>query len=174
MDAIIELDKKYPGNVHLVLVGEGEELEGWRQRYDHHNFIRFTGFLDQKEISSILVESDVAVLPTYYKAESMPNSIIEYLAHSKPVIASDIGSIRYMLSTEEGDVAGTLIPMQGDTIDQNELIKAIELYIEQPGLISEKAVIAKKAFEKFDANQNAAKYLELFQPIILTPEKQTA
>lgn len=73
-----------------------------REKYKDYKYIHF--IMDLKKPSEWIgwvKVFDVAILPSYFISESLPNSIIEYLAYDKPVISTNIGEIQrcYTLKT---------------------------------------------------------------------------
>jgi glycosyltransferase involved in cell wall biosynthesis len=105
---------------------------------------------------------DVAVLPTYFPGESLPNSVIEYLYASKPVIATDTGDIKNMISHED-QRAGFLIALtSSNRPSSDDLYVAMKAYLTTPELITEHTEIAKLAFQKFDMDSCLESYLELY------------
>jgi glycosyltransferase involved in cell wall biosynthesis len=151
-------------NAYLVLIGDGTYLENLSEEYKSHKNIIFTGPTDQplREIESF----NVCLLPTYYPAESLPNSIIEYLYCHKPIIATSWAEIPKMLSSETG-IAGQLI-----SIDTNgkanieELRKAMEKCVNNPELLKQYSINAGNAFMKFNMKSCIANYLDFFNKAV--------
>ena len=92
--------------IRLVLVGDGPCIQELR-RNTNEPWIIFAG--QQNEPERWVRGFDVGLLPTCLPEESLPNSIIEYLACGKPVIASAIGGIPEMVGH-----AGRLVPLAAD------------------------------------------------------------
>lgn len=92
--------------IKLIFVGEGPCLDALR-RETTESWVTFAGRQDEPE--NYIQQFDVGLLPTCLKEESLPNSIIEYLACGKPVIATAIGGIPEMIGG-----AGMLIPLGAD------------------------------------------------------------
>ncbi len=67
--------------------------------------ITFPGWLDEAQAQTLLERADLFVLPS--RAENQPVSILEAMAQSLPVIASDVGAIPTQI--EEG-VTGRVVP----------------------------------------------------------------
>lgn len=145
--------------VTLDLVGDGECLGTLMNEFDDLSYITFWGY--QEDVLRFIRSSDVCLLPSYYPAESLPYSIIEYLACGKPVIATDIGSIKDMLTAND-KVAGQLLELKGQKISVADIKTAIEKYLQQEGLIEEHATYAASAFDKFDIVTCADHYERIY------------
>ena len=98
----------------LVLVGGGAYLQALQQQLSAtlRPHIHFAGA--QADPRPWIESFDVALLPSYFAAESLPNVIIECLAQGKPVIATRIGGIPDMLNTPNGP-CGLLVPLNAET-----------------------------------------------------------
>lgn len=101
LDIAIELAKSR-NDVTLVAVGDGPELINIQKRIKEEriNNVILTG--SQKNVERIIAVSDIGLLCTY--SEGISNSIIEYMAMGKPVIATDItgGSKELIIEGETG------------------------------------------------------------------------
>lgn len=147
-------------DAYLILVCDWtEHIKELASQYQHEK-IRFIGpSYNPLEWISIF---DIAVLPTYFPGESLPNSVIEYLYASKPVIATNTGDISNMISYED-QKAGFLIPLTSSNRPVLEALNtAMKAYLIAPELITEHAEIAKLAFLKFDMDSCMESYLELY------------
>ena len=98
--------------MHLVLVGTGTKTDEARQLVGPEDPISFLGFVS--EINGLYRIADCAVVPTRFPGESNPLCIIQAIQEGVPVIATDIGEIRKMLTGEEG-LCGILLEPQRDT-----------------------------------------------------------
>lgn len=81
---------------------------------DYHGLIR-----DEQEIKAILQTSDVLVCPSY--SEGMPTVILEAMASGLAVIATDVGAVSALVSTE----TGWLIPAADNAVLFQAMKKAI-------------------------------------------------
>ncbi|MGH9872017.1 MAG: glycosyltransferase [Pyrinomonadaceae bacterium] len=82
----------YPG-ANFLLAGEGELTDSIRALTRELEIDRSTFFLGRCEkIAELLSISDVCVLSS--KAEGFSNSILEYMAAARPVVATDVGGAR--------------------------------------------------------------------------------
>jgi glycosyltransferase involved in cell wall biosynthesis len=159
--AVLQVQRKYPGFVKLNLVGEGECIDYLKIKY-HSPAIFFLGY--QSNVIDIVCASHIGLLPTYYIAESLPNTIIEYLFCGKPVITTNVGAIREMISINE-EMAGACINLQDMDNSVDAIAIAIENYINNPALIEKHSVISLQAAEKFAMKNCIEKYLNVFTQV---------
>lgn len=147
----------------LALVGWSEYLKELYERYYTEPNIVFLGHID--EPGPYTGRFDIGILPTYFEAESLPNTVIEYLAYGKPVIATEWAEIPKMLE-HEGKFAGTIIDIENGKPNVDQLSKAIHSYFTDNNLYMAHADLARKAFSKFNLDSCRQAYLELFQGLI--------
>jgi glycosyltransferase involved in cell wall biosynthesis len=92
-------------DAYLLIVGEGSRREGLeaqaRELRVAHRVV-FTGRRD--DVPAVTAALDVAVLPSYREAQGL--SILEAMALSRPVVASNVGGIPEMI---EDGVTGLLV-----------------------------------------------------------------
>jgi len=116
--------RRVPG-ARLLVVGEGSLLTelAWQAReLGIERRVVFTGRRD--DIPAVTAALDVAVLPSYREAQGMV--ILEAMALSRPVVATNVGGIPEMI---EDGVSGLLVPPH----DPDALAAAIvQLLVDHP------------------------------------------
>lgn len=149
-------------NFELKIVADGQLPKDLFSEVKNVDFIGET-----LEYELILNQCDICLHPSFLREESMPFAIITFLALGKPVIASDIGEIRWMMTFED-ELAGELIDLDGKTgrVNPNQLASQMELYINNLERINRKSEIANQAFSKFDISTTGRKYIDLYYEII--------
>jgi glycosyltransferase involved in cell wall biosynthesis len=93
-------------DAYLLIVGEGSrraELEGLARRLRIAHRVVFTG--QREDVPAVTAALDVAVLPSYREAQG--RAILEAMALSRPVVASNVGGIPEVI---EDGVTGLLVP----------------------------------------------------------------
>ena len=93
-------------SAHLLVVGEGSlrsQLEAQAAALRVAHRVVFTGRRD--DIPAVTAALDVAVLPSYREAQGL--TVLEAMALSRPVVASNVGGIPEMI---EDGVSGLLVP----------------------------------------------------------------
>jgi glycosyltransferase involved in cell wall biosynthesis len=91
---------------YLLVVGEGSRLEALQEQargLGIDSTVVFTGRRD--DVPAVTAALDVAVLPSYREAQGL--TILEAMALSRPVVASNVGGIPEMV---EHEVTGLLVP----------------------------------------------------------------
>lgn len=148
-------------NIKLVLIGSGEAITSLKSRYEADRRIIFTGYLPDPV--SYIQAFDVCLLPSYYKAESLPTVIIEYLAGGKAVIATEIGEVKNMLITPSGELAGIVVKYTEDGPDETGLTKAMQEIFTNLEMREHLNKMAPEAFRKFDMPTCVNAYLDVYK-----------
>ena len=156
--SFLDVVDKFP-TVHLILVGDSDYLTALQATYQNSR-IHFVGH-SSNPIDWVTL-FDVGLLPSYSHAESLPNSIAEYLSCGKPVVASRIGEVPQMLESPAG-LAGILIDQANwQLTDPEQLTEALNMYLTQPTILVEHAHRAVQAFDKFRMAKCVSAYEAVF------------
>lgn len=162
IQAVLQLNKKYPALLELKLAGESSYLDQLKIKYNDPAIV-FLGYCE--DVQSIINNAHLGILPTYYIAESLPNTVIEYLSCGKPVIAANVGAISEMICYNS-ETAGACIDLLNGKVNVACLVDAIEKYIRTPSLVQEDSAIALKAAEKFTMRKCRESYLQVFEAVL--------
>ena len=86
-------------DITFIAIGDGPMIEDVKEmiKKENREFFRFLG--RQHDVESIVNVFDVGVLSTY--TEGISNSIMEYMALSKPVVATDGGGTKELVLDDE-------------------------------------------------------------------------
>ncbi len=130
----VEIARENSGrDIHLLLAGNGPEFDRLAPR-EQRPFIHFLGFRD--DIVSLFSAADIGLLPTRFSGESFPLVILECLSAERPMIATDIGDIRRMLTTADGP-AGIIIRLSSGQIPVKDLADAISAVASDSALLEQ-------------------------------------
>jgi L-malate glycosyltransferase len=165
------LSSKLP-DTKLVLVGVGPAIDALEARHRNDNRIRFTGFV--RNPLTYIQLFDVGVLPSLFKAESLPTAITEYLCCGKAVISTDVGDVRNMLrpgssangpASPDDELAGQLVPLPLDECrpDAGPLCDAMRRYAMDRTLLARHQQLARLAFRKFDMDACINAYVDVYE-----------
>ena len=89
-------------NIHLHIVGDGEELSNLRaltRDLGIADQVIFHGFLSHQEINELYRKMDLAVLTSY--SESFPLVLLEASDNLLPILSTDVGDIRKMIPDDQ-------------------------------------------------------------------------
>lgn len=157
IDALAQL----PG-VHTVLVGDDLEaggafraaLERQAEELGVRDRVVFTGY---RPSGPILAGIDIFVLPSF--VEGLPLTVLEAMAHSKPVVASAVGGTPE--AVVEGET-GLLVPPR----DPDRLAGAIRRLVDDPELARRLGAAGRsRVAERFSVEAMTTRVLEIYDDI---------
>ncbi|SNX49763.1 Putative glycosyltransferase EpsH [Vibrio thalassae] len=123
VDAVTVAIKNSPKEIYLLMIGDGPEKDRLSKVTLHPN-IRLLGFANN--IRDYFSMADIGFLPSKFKGESYPLVIIDCIRTGTPMLASNIGEIKNMLSSRNGDFfAGELFELDNWQINTGELANLI-------------------------------------------------
>ena len=100
LPVLLKAFAQLPSDLQLYIVGTGPErlrLETLAAELGVASRTRLLGWRD--DALSILAAADVVVHPSFH--EALPSAVIEALALSKPIVASDVSGVRDILGEHE-------------------------------------------------------------------------
>jgi glycosyltransferase involved in cell wall biosynthesis len=105
-----------------------------------NDFTRYVGWLSQEELPRHLRAADVLVMPTVAQ-EALGRTAVEAMAAGRPVVASRLGGLPW---TVLDGVTGLLCE-PGDPAD---LVRKMEMLLDDPGLRERMGLAGRKRFEE--------------------------
>jgi glycosyltransferase involved in cell wall biosynthesis len=146
----------------FVIAGEGELMDGLRALAAQLGIERdvfFTGRCDN--VANLLFASDIGVLSS--TAEGFANAILEYMAASLPVVATDVGGVREAII--EGET-GYVVPAGDDEKMAEQIIRLLN-EPERARAMGErgKLIVA----DKFACDRHLENTLELYDELLSMP-----
>ena len=121
--------------------------------------ISFMGFANSP--LDAVQQFDVGLFPSYYSSESLPTTIIEYLAMHKPTITTDVGECKEMISFGN-DLAGIVVELKDGMPDEEEFYKAMIKIKSDRDLYQKMSEVAQNCKSKFDMDQCILNYLRVY------------
>lgn len=152
---VIEASRK-GAEVTLDLIGYGDHLAALQKEFSEHDSLSFLGV--HPNPISLLSCYDIGLLPSTFKAESLPNTVIEYQACGLATIATKVGEIPNLVSFK-GLLGGALIDTGSQEAMSNEIAKALTAYHADPKLLQAHQQDAIQLRSRFDIKKTAQAYL---------------
>jgi glycosyltransferase involved in cell wall biosynthesis len=162
--AAVELSRKKTGrDIHLVLVGNGPAYQSLSKRAipPHLHLLGFK--LNPVDYYAM---ADLGLMTSTYRAESFPMSIVECLMAGRPVVASDIGEIRNMLTLSNGRIAGSVFSIVDGKIPVEAASDAINACVSNRDLYEQLSAYAREAANKFDISHVVELYAGLYGKVL--------
>jgi L-malate glycosyltransferase len=157
------LQKDYTAIQLILVCPETDYIRSLKEKYKSNIGIIFTGQLNK--IEPIIKEFNIALLPSY--SESLPVSIIEELTFCVPVIATDTGEIKQMLSDNDGEIAGAVFSEKEEDIPStNKLYELMKVYLDSPEKINVHKKRAIIASAKFSMEKCVGEYIKVYEQVI--------
>ena len=151
-------------DVTFLCVGGGKNLHQIQKLVDasESDRIIFTG--KQKDIESVVNISTVCVLLTNQKihGEGISNAILEYMALSKPVVATKGGGT---VEIVKNDITGFLIAAESE----DEFVEKTNYLLDNPATSNRMGMKGRSAVMKnFNANRKTEEYFLLYSELLQT------
>ncbi|MFL6200488.1 MAG: glycosyltransferase [Thermoanaerobaculia bacterium] len=141
-------------DVHLLLVGDGEERPALERRAaapDLAGRVRFAGY--QESPAPFYQAMDVFALSS--DSEQMPVALLEAMASALPVVSTDVGDVRMMLPPEQAPFLGT------------DLAGPLAELARAPGLRRQLGALnRKRVAERYSFGALCAAYRELYESVL--------
>jgi glycosyltransferase involved in cell wall biosynthesis len=145
------------GDVRVLFAGAGPEEEKVRRQAVEMgaDWATFLGRRD--DVPALLRTADLTVLPS--TAEGLPMSLIESMAVGTPVVATDVGDVRWLLDTTGGGICV-------DSGDEDAFEEACAGVLGDDGLRRRLGEAGSIGAADFDAPRMAERYAEVFEAAI--------
>jgi glycosyltransferase involved in cell wall biosynthesis len=155
--AMIELNSRNI-KVNFIFNGEKESIDSDSKKliddYNLNEQITFSGFLDPSKYEQLLASSLLVVFPAIWY-ENLPNTLIESYKYSKPVIASDIGSLKEFV---KNDYNGFLFEPNNHIM----LADKIQYYLNNSNSLSHLGINSYNTYiEKFQEDDHWNNFLKI-------------
>ena len=146
-------------NWHLLIIGDGPMEQQLKQLVTDAKLsgrVHFTGNLSRIDVYSWCHAADVFVLNTHF--ESFSYQIVEAMDARVPVIATRVGSIPELITSER---EGLLL----EPDDEQGLVKAVKTVVEEPEVWRGRVAAAAKKVKEFDVILTAKRFDGLFKTL---------
>jgi colanic acid/amylovoran biosynthesis glycosyltransferase len=121
LESLAILQRSHP-DILLTVVGDGpdrSQLEQMTEQLGLSGNVKFVGYQSQAEVRKYMQETDIFVMSSF--AEGVPVVLMEAMAASVPVIATQIAGVSELV---ENNINGYLVP-PGDTISLADRIEKL-------------------------------------------------
>jgi len=163
VDIVNRANKLSKREIHLVMVGNGEAYDKLC-KHKLSNYIHLVGV--QQNTAQYYKMADMGFLPSRYAGESFPLVVIESLLCGKPVLASNLGEVRNMLSMEDNALAGAVFELKDMKIPIDEVARMVAEIAQNKKYYASMKKRAPRLASRYDILTVAQQYLNVYQSTI--------
>ncbi len=146
-------------DIRLILVGNGPVYDEYCAA-EVPDFVYLAGFSENSV--GHYAAADMGIMLTKFKSESFPLTIVDCLFAGKPYIASDVGDIRSMLTTEDG-VAGEVIELDNWEIPIERSVQVVAAFATDRQKYTKSLSLVPNLAKRYQIDFVASQYIRLFQ-----------
>lgn len=107
MAMIAELAGRLPGHDFHIVGGDAKQIAAWRAKMPSKN-VHFHGYVPQGDVGRYIASMDACLVPNEPHPEnpdgvlySSPMKALDYMAHGKAILASDVVEMREIVTPDE-------------------------------------------------------------------------
>lgn len=154
---VLDAAKNLPSDVHLVIIGSGPEEAAVVETAKKSNNLHFLGYQPKEKTIPLIRGSMILIQPSL--AEGISATLLEAMACKVPVIATDVGGNRQLLTQ---DKTGVLIPPE----NPDQLLKEIVDLINDSDKRKRIADSAYDEVKKYSWSSVGQMYLDLYEKLL--------
>jgi len=154
---LIEICKKLPDEIHLVIVGEGPEIDNIKKIESEHNNVHYLGSKNNQETISLIKGSDLLIQPSL--SEGISTTILEAMACKTTIVASNVGGNIELIQDQE---SGILVEPEDHEMFCEKIIELIS----NPDIRNKVSTLAYENVKRYDWEIVGKQYLELYNSIL--------
>jgi glycosyltransferase involved in cell wall biosynthesis len=154
---LIEICKKLPHDIHLIIIGDGPEVENIKKLESSQNNIHYLGSKNHQQTISLIKGSDVLVQPSF--SEGISTTILESMACKTVIVASNVGGNLELIQDQE---SGILVEPTNPEIFCEKIIELISDKL----LRNKLSTLSYENVKKYDWNIIGKQYLELYNSLL--------
>lgn len=150
--------KLYQANssCQLILAGlRTPQVQGLLHQLGNPNCIKYVGMVSQNELAEIFQKSHAFVL--FSRFENMPCVVLEALSCGLPVVATNVGGLPELITTENG----MLVPSENEAELLNAMQSVMNKYMEYSAEEISQNVLAECSFPAI-----AQQMVQIYQPYL--------
>jgi glycosyltransferase involved in cell wall biosynthesis len=158
LEAVAKVRNKFP-HIAVFVIGDGslkEELQDHTKNLNIEQNIIFTGV--RRDIPALLGAMDIFIFPSLW--EGFGNALVEAMAAGKPIIATDIPSVREILDSGK---SGIVVP----PANSEAIARSLELLLSNRALAENLGNAAReRALSSFTIDSTVRGYTSLYRSIL--------
>ena len=158
IDSLIEIGKKLPIDIQLIILGTGPEEQKIKELAIHQKNIHYLGYQNKENTISLIRGSDILIQPSL--KEGISSTILESMACDTVVIASDVGGNSELI---ENNVNGIIVEPKNIDLFLQQITNLFNNDVLRQSLVEH----AFKTVQKYSWNKVGHLYLNIYDSVLL-------
>jgi len=154
---LIEICKILPDDIHLIIIGNGPEVENVKKLESSQNNVHYLGSKNHQQTISLIKGSDVLIQPSF--SEGISTTILESMACKTAIIASNVGGNLELIQDQE---SGILVEPTNHEMFCEKIIKLTSDKLFRNKLSD----LSYENVKKYDWKNIGKQYLELYNSLL--------
>ena len=154
---LLDVAKKIPENIHLLILGTGPEEDKVRELAKSHSNIHFLGYQSKENTIALIRGSEILIQPSLM--EGISSTLLEAMACNTTIIASNVGGNKEII---ENNHSGILVNSNNSESILNQILELMKDS-------NKKKKLAENAFnevKKYDWEHVGKLYLDLYDSLL--------
>ena len=157
IDCLIEIGKKLPNDIHLIILGSGPEEEKIKEFSKKQKNIHFLGYQGKEKTISLIRGSDILIQPSLN--EGISSTILEAMMCKTLVLTTNIGgNIELIKDNETGLLVSSNL--------SNEFLEKIEYVLSNQSKLESITNNAFTYVQQYDWSEIGKKYLKIYENLL--------
>jgi len=156
-DILIDIGKKLPSDIQLIILGTGPEEQKIKELAKTKKNVHYLGYQIKEDTISLIRGSDILIQPSL--KEGISSTLLESMACKTAIIASAVGGNIELI---ENGINGMIIDPQ----DADSFVEQIITLLNNAELKKSLENQALNTVEKYDWNQVGNLYLNIYESIL--------
>ena len=157
IDSLIEIGKKLPIDIQLIILGTGPEEQKIKELAINQKNIHYFGYQNKENTISLIRGSDILIQPSL--KEGISSTILESMACGTVVIASNVGGNPELI---ENNVNGIIIEPKNIDLFLEQIINMFNNNVLRQSFIEH----AFKTVQKYSWNKVGRLYLNIYDSVL--------
>jgi len=157
IETLIEIGKKLPSDIDLIILGTGPEKQKIQNFVKNYKNIHFLGYQTKENTISLIRGSDILIQPSI--KEGISSTILESMACKTVVVASNVGGNKELIKNNFNGIL-----FEPNTIEF--IVDKIETLLKNKSLRESLSDQASKTVEKYDWKNVGNLYLKIYNFIL--------
>ena len=158
IDILLESFRRIDNNmIELLIAGKGEYEEFVKNIAKEDKRVVYKGFLSEEEKNSLLMSSDVLIIPSNWP-EPFGRVIIEAYKFGLPVIGTNIGGIPEVI---DNNITGLLV----EANNKEQLSEAIDYFCESDNILNLLDNIINE-LKKYEIKNQCITFIDIYKSIV--------